>query len=305
MKTYTLSPVSIKGGQRGSWSTSAWNLYTLTSNGERRIGRNKTSGYNYATYFLFDPTALAALTGKTILSITLSMTVLSGNIPASTSHSIHIGYKYNGDEGTSSNTQAWARGDAGSTEISGNYEAGYFRNATGGRTDADNTTLQIDLTGSDVPKYGYVIGPDSSSVETYCTVANNAVLTIVTDEVSTFTVTYDANGGSGAPAAQTKQAGVALTLSSTEPLRSGYMFLGWNSASDGTGADYQAGGQYAIDADVTLYAKWQQITQTGVWVKGSGNQMHQGTEWVKGSDNQMHAATLDVKDSDNQMHQSS
>ena len=40
-------------------------------------------------------------------------------------------------------------------------------------------------------------------------------------------MSYDANGGTGAPAAQTKTHGTALTLSSTKPTRTGYTFLGW------------------------------------------------------------------------------
>ena len=72
----------------------------------------------------------------------------------------------------------------------------------------------------------------------------------------TYTVTYDANGGSGAPAAQTKTEGKALTLSSKVPTWSGYTFLGWATSKTATAAQYQPGGTYTKDADVTLYAVW-------------------------------------------------
>lgn len=59
-----------------------------------------------------------------------------------------------------------------------------------------------------------------------------------------YTVSYDANGGSGAPSAQT----ATVTTS--------YSFTGWNTLQDGTGDPYEAGGTYSADADATLYAQW-------------------------------------------------
>lgn len=75
-------------------------------------------------------------------------------------------------------------------------------------------------------------------------------------KANTYAVTFNANGGSGAPAAQTQTHGVALTLSSTRPTRVGYTFLGWNTAADGSGKSYAAGGTYGDNAAVTLYAQW-------------------------------------------------
>ena len=74
--------------------------------------------------------------------------------------------------------------------------------------------------------------------------------------VNSFSVTYDANGGSGAPAAQTKTRGTALTLSSQKPVRSGYSFLGWATKRGASAASYQPGGQYTVEAPAVLYAVW-------------------------------------------------
>ena len=71
----------------------------------------------------------------------------------------------------------------------------------------------------------------------------------------TYTVSYNANGGTGAPAAQTKVHGEALTLSSTVPTRSQYVFDGWSTTQGGAVA-YQPGDSYTTDAAVTLYAVW-------------------------------------------------
>lgn len=128
---------------------------------------------------------------------------------------------------------------------------------------------------------------------------------------TTYTVTYNANGGTGAPAAQTKNHGQALTLSSAKPTRdnasagsytvtlngnggsvspasltaartTSYSFKNWNTASNGSGTAYNPGASYTADANVTLYAQWDSSTataavtlptptRTGYTFKGWGN----------------------------------
>lgn len=80
--------------------------------------------------------------------------------------------------------------------------------------------------------------------------------------LKSYNVAYNANGGSGAPSAQTKWYGETLTLSSVKPTRTGYTFAGWNTNSSGTGTNYSSGGAYTGNAAVTLYAKWTAITYT-------------------------------------------
>lgn len=71
-----------------------------------------------------------------------------------------------------------------------------------------------------------------------------------------YTVSYNANGGSGAPSAQTKTYGVTLKLSSTRPTRTNYNFVGWATSPNASSATYQPGGNYATNENVTLYAIW-------------------------------------------------
>lgn len=75
-------------------------------------------------------------------------------------------------------------------------------------------------------------------------------------KANTYTVSYNANGGSGAPSNQTKTYGVTLTLSNTKPTRTGYTFSAWNTAQNGSGTSYAPGGSYTANAAVTLYAQW-------------------------------------------------
>ncbi len=78
---------------------------------------------------------------------------------------------------------------------------------------------------------------------------------------TSYTVSYNANGGSGAPSSQTKWKDQALTLSSTKPTRTGYTFKGWAlskaDANNGTWY-YQAGGSCGKNENLTLYATWEE-----------------------------------------------
>lgn len=79
---------------------------------------------------------------------------------------------------------------------------------------------------------------------------------------TTYTVKFNANGGTGAPSSQTKTHGQALTLSSTKPTRTSddsnisYRFVGWSTSASATTAKWKAGGTYTTNASDTLYAVW-------------------------------------------------
>lgn len=87
--------------------------------------------------------------------------------------------------------------------------------------------------------------------------ANANVTLYAVWKANTYTVKYNANGGSGAPGNQTKTYGVTLTLSSTKPTRTNYNFLGWATSASATTATYAAGGSYTANAAITLYAVWE------------------------------------------------
>lgn len=87
---------------------------------------------------------------------------------------------------------------------------------------------------------------------------------------ATYNITYDANGGSGAPAAQSKTHGLAITLQAGVPTRTGYTFLGWGTSATATAASYQPGDAYSGDANITLYAVWQINTFTVTLPNGTG-----------------------------------
>lgn len=102
---------------------------------------------------------------------------------------------------------------------------------------------------------------------------------------TSYKIAYNANGGSGAPASQTKWKDQTLTLSSTKPTRSGYSFLGWSTSSSATSATYSAGGSYTTNSAATLYAVWKANTYT---VKYNAN----GGSGAPGNQTKTHAVAL-------------
>ena len=75
---------------------------------------------------------------------------------------------------------------------------------------------------------------------------------------TSYYISFNANGGTGAPSSQSKYAGETITISSVQPSRTGYTFAGWSTMLKG-GIDYYSGSPYVNDSSVTLYAVWERI----------------------------------------------
>lgn len=77
-------------------------------------------------------------------------------------------------------------------------------------------------------------------------------------EKDKYTVTYDANGGTGAPSAVELHVDETITLSSSVPSRENYTFIGWAEDADSVTAQYQPGDSLTMgNALVTLFALWE------------------------------------------------
>lgn len=88
-------------------------------------------------------------------------------------------------------------------------------------------------------------------------------VTVTDTSQQDITLTYDANGGTGAPASETKTVtkgqSATFTVSSTVPTREGYTFKGWSTVKGGEVA-YTDGNSITISKDTTLYAVWEENT---------------------------------------------
>ena len=78
---------------------------------------------------------------------------------------------------------------------------------------------------------------------------------------NTYTITFDANGGSGEMDSQSFTYDAAQNLTANKFTRSGYTFAGWNTSSEGTGTSYANSASIKNLTDepngnITLYAQW-------------------------------------------------
>ena len=121
--------------------------------------------------------------------------------------------------------------------------------------DANNDL--IDAWNPGVEKIWHIRDEGGTSVDFVVTVSSSGFIAsdaVDCSTVVTYTVTFDANGGTGTMAAQT--AALPITISQNTFTRSGFNFSGWNTSSDGSGTSYTDEGSYNTTADVTLYAQW-------------------------------------------------
>ena len=75
------------------------------------------------------------------------------------------------------------------------------------------------------------------------------------DGPKTYTITYNANGGTGAPEGQVKVHDVTLILPEQIPTREGYAFRGWSTTTHPE-IIYPAGAEYTANRGAKFYAIW-------------------------------------------------
>lgn len=100
----------------------------------------------------------------------------------------------------------------------------------------------------------------------------STTLTVEIGEYRSGTLTYNGNGGSGAPAQDSDDTYTDeffYWISPDIPVRDGYTFLGWSESRSATAPDYredEADGTesrfYTTDTNATLYAVWEQDVRT-------------------------------------------
>ena len=227
--------------------------------------------------------------------------------------SLSTGYHWSNWSGSfSTTTQSYTFTVTSNIDVTANgaantYTVNYNANGGSGTTASSSHTYDSAkaLTANGFSRTGYTFqGWSTSSSATSATYSNQQSVTNLTSthggtvtlyavwKLITYTVAYDANGGTGAPSSQTKNYGSNLTLSSTKPTKAQttangytltfdgntgtaskttatatntttYTFTGWNTAKDGSGTSYSAGGTYSANAGATLYAQWSSSTTKG------------------------------------------
>ena len=218
-------------------SKGAVNIATYVETGEGWSTSNQQKIAEYDYTFTRGTSAstrsvAAKLTGVAVVDATMTA-VTTYTIPALASYVVK--YNANGGSGEPSNQTKW-----------------YGKSLT--LSSAKPTRTGYDFQGWATSASGSVVYDPGDAYT-----ANAAVTLYAVWKAKNYTVSYNANGGSGAPGSQTKTYGQTLTLSSTKPTRTGYDFQGWATSASGSVA-YQSGANYTANAAVTLYAVWKAKT---------------------------------------------
>ncbi|WP_281183885.1 LamG-like jellyroll fold domain-containing protein [Trichlorobacter lovleyi] len=111
-------------------------------------------------------------------------------------------------------------------------------------------------------------------------IANGASTDATLSVTGVAAVTYNSNGSTSGVVPTDSQgylsgATVTVLANSGTLAKTGYIFNGWNTATDGSGTSYQPGATFSYAAPVTLYAKWSVPTAPPAglvsWWRGEGN----------------------------------
>lgn len=139
-----------------------------------------------------------------------------------------------------------------------------IENATGGGRFAAGEVVSIRATPVEGYRFAGWEGLDSEDESTTFIMPANAVTIRANFEPIQYTITFDANGGNNAPDEQIKNHGTDLALSSIEPAKHRYTFLGWATSDTSTIAEYEPEDYFARNNDTTLYAVWEPVAAIAI-----------------------------------------
>lgn len=129
------------------------------------------------------------------------------------------------------------------------------------------TTLNFNVAISTGYHWGSWSGTFSTTTQSYNYTINGAVDVTATAVANSYTIKYNANGGSGSMSDTGATYNSAVTLRTNTFTRSHYTFKNWNTKADGSGTSYSNGASVSNltstnGGTVTLYAQWTGVTYT-------------------------------------------
>lgn len=201
---------------------------------------------------------MATVTNWSPYGVALNITATGGTVTriSATQYTVKINVSwqtYWSGNSTNYGMKASAGGGSVTLNPSGTYSSGNSGSFTGTFSvsgyGASTQTITVAFTNFTTDWQGNVTSSSSKNVS----------FSVSVPAVQSYTVYYDANGGTGAPSSQSKYKDQSLTISSTTPSRTGYLFQGWATSSNG-GVAYNSGSTYSANANITLYAVWKAKT---------------------------------------------
>ena len=246
--TVTLNP---NGGTFTSSTPDGWEKegdnYTKEVDGSVDLPTPTKTGYKFDGWYDGTTEVSSSYTPSKNVTLTAQWTAKTTNITLNANTNNH-------GSGSNSSIKATYNQTLPSftacTPATGYTLNGYFTAETGG-------TKVIDKDGKLVSGVSGYTSADGKWAN------ESANLTLYAQYVaSQYTVTFDANDGTGTMEPQTFEHGVSQSLSANQFTREHYTFAGWNTVEDGSGQSVNDKGEVTVYANITLYAQWTAIKYT-------------------------------------------
>ncbi len=130
---------------------------------------------------------------------------------------------------------------------------------------------------------------DGQSVENLTADNNGTIILYAQWQANTYTIAFDANGGSGSMNGLEMTYGTAKNLTANAFTYAGHAFTGWNTQSDGLGTNYANEAEVnnlttENNAEITLYAKWSTNSYTIIYNNNGGTGSMSNTTCTYGED---------------------
>lgn len=312
----SVSPTSKSvayGSQYGTLPTPTRTGYTFTgwftaASGGTKVSNTTTMGAgNVTVYAQWAPTNytitynLNGGTNPSGVSTNYNINTATMTLPTPNRSGYTFAGWYTNSSFTGSAVTSIAKGSTGNKVFyakwtPANYTISY--NLNGGSVSGNPTSYNIEtatFTLKNPTKTGYTFtgwtGSNGSTAQTSVSIAKGSTGNksyTANWRANTYTVAYNANGGSGTTASSSHTYGVAKTLTANAFTRTGYTFKGWNTKADGSGACYTNSQSVSNltstnGSTVTLYAQWTANTYTYNIVYKSSTGKALGTSTVAGT----------------------
>ena len=239
------------------------------------VSNTESNGVEYNLYYIClndlvkrfsNQAAIKSGTGEIKLDAIMSIVPAKSNSPKGScdDYGNYYGEVYDTYSGIS-NARGWAHKEDLKSRFN-KVPTGMYRNVTvtGGTGIASTsgsgkyiygtiaTISATCSTGYDFDKWS-----DGKTSSRFCITVTSDLTYSCSGKLKIYTVSYDANGGIGAPGNQIKTYGYILTLSSQKPTKTGYLFNYWDGSD---GKTYKPGAVFSTNADTKMTAHWTPIT---------------------------------------------
>ena len=126
-----------------------------------------------------------------------------------------------------------------------------------------------------------------------------ATCAVIVDPKETYSVVYSGNGATGGYMdVDVFEEGESITIRDNGFTKKNHQFVAWNTKANGSGKTYRPKDTYVIDANLVLYAQWEEISEPDVPV--AGVMLDQNSVVLNRNDFCILTATVLPFDADNQ-----